>query len=80
MATEAINPNVDVNETQAPTLLTVLVLLMVASLVLVGLRLYTRMILSNKRFLEDYFILIGVVSGCIEYVERVLALRLTYSR
>lgn len=53
---------VDLNESRAGRVAVVIVLCPVLAAVCVTLRIYTRFVLVKKRFLEDYFIILAVVS------------------
>ena len=54
-ATTALDPG-RLHETRAPQLVTAIVICPTISALLVGMRIYTRVVLTRKYFLEDYSI------------------------
>jgi hypothetical protein len=56
-------PTVNLNESRAGKVATVIILCPALAFVTVMLRLYTRFVLEKKRFLEDYFIALAMVGA-----------------
>jgi len=53
---------VDLNESRASKVATVIILLPALAAIFVALRVYARFVLGKKRFLEDYFSILAMVS------------------
>jgi hypothetical protein len=52
---------VDLNESRAGKVTTVIIFCPALAVVIVALRLYSRFVLGKTRFLEDYFIVLAMV-------------------
>ncbi|KAH8696769.1 hypothetical protein GQ44DRAFT_634273 [Phaeosphaeriaceae sp. PMI808] len=65
----SLPPRVNLNESRAGKVTTVIILCPALAFVTVILRLYTRFVLEKKRFLEDYFIALAMLSIMLQYVR-----------